>query len=89
MAKENVFESIPDARQGDADVKTSRFSPRYRALSIEEKALHDEIKEKAAELEAVFDKVKPGRYSSLAMTALEQAVIWSVKELGLNTKDGC
>lgn len=77
----NVFEGQPDGRQGDVNVKTSRFRPIYRALTDEEKALHDEIKAKAAELEAVFEKVKPGRYSSLAMTSLEQAVIWSIKEL--------
>ena len=81
MNKDNVFEGQPDARQAAEKIETSRFRPRYRALSEDEKALHDEIKSKAAELEALFEKVKPGRYRSLGLTALEESVMWTVKEL--------
>ena len=77
----NVFEGTPDARQSDQPIPVSRFRPRYRALTDEEKALHDALKDKAAELEALFQKVKPGRYNSLAITALEQSIMWIVKEL--------
>ena len=77
----NLYDGAPDGRQGDASVKPSRFRPRYRALTDDEKALHDEIKNKAAELEALFERVGPGRYASLAMTDLEKAVMWSVKGL--------
>ena len=78
----NVFEGQPDARQSaDVSEPVSRFRPRYRALTDDEKALHDDIKGKAAELEALFDQVKPGRYRSLGHTALEEAVMWTVKEL--------
>ncbi len=78
----NVFEGKPDARQSDSvSEPVSRFRPRYRALTDDEKALHDAIKTKAAELEALFDQVKPGRYRSLGMTALEESVMWTVKEL--------
>lgn len=77
----NVYEGQPDGRQGDANVVVSRFRPRYRALTDDEKALHDAIKDKAAELEALFGKVKPGRYNALAITSLEQSVMWVVKEL--------
>lgn len=78
----DVFSGPSDARQSaDQSMPASRFRPRYRALSDAEKALHDEIKAKAEELEGLFQKVKPGRYSSLALTALEQAVMWSIKEL--------
>jgi len=78
----NVFEGKPDGRQlADVDAPVSRFRPKYRALTDDEKALHDEIKSKAAELEAVFEKVKNGRYKSLAMTELETSVMWIVKEL--------
>jgi hypothetical protein len=78
----NVFEGKPDSRQSD-DVarKVSRFRPTYRALTDDEKALHDAIKTKAAELEDLFGKVKPGRYNSLALTSLEQSIMWVVKEL--------
>jgi hypothetical protein len=77
----NVFDGKPDGRQGDASVVTSRFRPKYRALTDAEKALHDQIKGKAGELEALFEQVKPGRYRALGMTALEEAVMWTVKEL--------
>lgn len=77
----HVFEGKPDARQADTAIPVSRFRPMYRALSDDEKALHDEIKSKAAELEAVFEKVNNGRYKSLAMTELETSVMWIVKEL--------
>lgn len=78
----HVYEGHPDARQSDSVTEpVSRFRPRYRALTDDEKALHDEIKSKAADLEALFDRVKPGRYRSLGLTALEEAVMWTVKEL--------
>jgi len=83
MGQDNhVYGGAPDGRQSpDHAEPLSRFRPRYRALSDEEKALHDEIKAKAAELETLFGRVKPGRYQSLGMTALEEAVMWTVKEL--------
>lgn len=78
----DVFEGVPDGRQSDrVDEPVSRFRPRYRALTDAEKALHDQIKAKAAELEALFEQVKPGRYKALGMTALEESVMWTVKEL--------
>jgi hypothetical protein len=77
----HVYEGQPDGRQADTAIPVTRFRPKYRALSDAEKALHDEIKDKATELEAVFNKVKTGRYASLAMTSLEQSVMWIVKEL--------
>lgn len=81
----NIFEGKPDERQSDSvKHKTSVFRPTYRALTGPEKALHDAIKGKAEELESLFNEVKsglPGRYRALAMTSLEQAVMWSVKEL--------
>jgi hypothetical protein len=77
----NVFEGAPDARQADTAIAVSRFRPRYRALTDQEKLLHDSLKDKAAELEALFSRVKPGRYNALAITALEQSVMWIVKEL--------
>lgn len=78
----HVYEGQPDGRQQDSTAApVSRFRPRYRALTDQEKALHDQLKDKAAELEALFDQVKNGRYRSLAFTALEESVMWAVKEL--------
>jgi hypothetical protein len=77
----DLYEGKPDGRQGDDKVVPSRFRPRYRALTPEEKELHDAIKEQAGVLERLVELVKPGRYRSLGMTALEEAVMWAVKEL--------
>lgn len=77
----HVYEGKPDGRQADGPIPVSRFRPQYRALSEDEKALHDALKNKAAELEELYAKVKPGRYNSLAITSLEQSVMWIVKEL--------
>lgn len=78
----NVFAGTPDARQSDQiETAVSKFRPIYRALTDDEKALHDAIKAKTDELDALFNQVKPGRYRSLAMTALEESVMWCVKEL--------
>lgn len=80
-ATSHVFEGTPDARQGDDTVVTSRFRPKYRALNDEEKTLHDSIKTKAMEIEALYDMVENGRYKSLAITSLEESIMWIIKEL--------
>lgn len=78
----HVYAGTPDARQSEkVDEPVSRFRLRYRALTDAEKSLHDQIKGKAAELESLFQQVKPGRYRSLGLTALEESVMWTVKEL--------
>lgn len=69
-----------DARQA-GEIQTSRFRPRYRKLNKDEMDLHDAIKTKAAEMEALFGMVRAGRYNALAVTALEQSVMWIVKGL--------
>lgn len=79
----NVFDGLPDGRQSpDVMHKVSRFRPTYRALTDDEKALHDEIKSKAEELEKLYDRMRTkGRYSALAVTSLEESVMWAVKQL--------
>ena len=78
----NVFGGEADARQSsNTGEPTSRFRPVYRALTDEEKSLHDRLKAKAVELELLFEEVKPGRYRSLGFTALEESIMWTVKEL--------
>ena len=78
----NVYKGTPDARQStDIAMPTTRFSPKYRALTKDETTLYNQIKRKATELETLFEQVKPGRYRSLGLTALEESVIWTFKEL--------
>lgn len=78
----DVFEGAPDARQSsDVSHKVSRFRPTYRALTDEEKALHDALKAKAVELETLIETIKAGRYRALAITSLEESIMWAVKEL--------
>lgn len=74
----DLFEGEPDARQGGADTIPTRFRPRYRKLTTDELALVDQIKEQAAVLERLIERT-PGRYSSIAMTELELAIMMAVK----------
>jgi hypothetical protein len=78
----NVYEGKPDSRQSaDQTEPVSRFRPRYRALSDDEKALHDELKAAYAGVETLLMRVNPGRYRALALTELEASCMWAVKEL--------
>lgn len=79
----DLYEDKPDARQLGVDEPqaVSRFRPRYRALTEEEVLLHDRIKGGASMLEAMFEQVPDGREKSIAMTKLEEAVMWIVKGL--------
>ena len=81
----HVFDGEPDERQSDdADHRVSRFRPTYRALAEEEKRLHDEIKVRAQDLELAIDRLPRSREQSLAMTKLEEAVMWAIKGLTAN-----
>lgn len=80
-AAAHIFEGKPDARQMTTPAPVSRFRPRYRALSEAEKALHDALKAKADELCALIETIKLGRYRALAITSLEESIMWAVKEL--------
>lgn len=85
----NVFEGAPDARQSEeVGHRVSRFRPTYRALTADEKALHDTIKNKAVELERLIEMIQPQRFDSpsprycaLALTSLEEAIMWAIKGL--------
>jgi hypothetical protein len=78
----NVYEGPTDGRQSsDVKMPTSRFRPRYRALTEPEKALHDKIKSAAEELEILIDEAGHGRYHALAITSLEESIMWAIKEL--------
>ncbi len=58
---------------------TEVFRPiTYEGLTEEQKSLVDQVKAKAAELYELFVKTS-GRESAVAITNLEQAVMWSVK----------
>lgn len=83
------------ASPSEGPIKVTRFRPRYRNLGPGEKDLHDEIKLTAERLEALIETIhkvsttvaspdRPvafGRYKALALTALEESVMWAVKEL--------
>lgn len=78
----NVFEGTPDARQSDDEkMPTSRFRPKYRALSDAEKKLHDNIKDNAQYMERLFDLIPPSREVSIALTKLEESIMWAIKGL--------
>lgn len=61
------------------------FRPQYRELSIEEKERLDSLKTKALDLLVTFnvdqDMKGKDRETSVAITKLEEAVMWAVKGL--------
>lgn len=78
----NTFEGTPDARQSDrVDAPVSRFRPTYRALTDEEKQLHDAIKLQADSMAVLFDNLKRSYMTEQAILRLEEAVFWAVKGL--------
>lgn len=77
----NLYKGDRQGRQA-GDIKPSRFRPQYRQLSDDdEKAHHDGIKATATALEELIEELPDGRYKSLALTALEESVMWAVKQL--------
>ena len=78
----HVYEGKPDDRQSpDVNHQVSRFRPTYRALTQDEKQLHDDIKAEYAVVEKLIEGMPNGRYKSLALTALEESCMWAVKQL--------
>ena len=61
----------------------NRFRTLYRRLSSEEQVQLAGLKVKAEELAQLIERSRPvpTRYTSLALTNLEQAVMWAVKEV--------
>lgn len=74
MSNEQYLGAGPE-RQADAGEPVSRFRPRYRPLTEAERQLHDAIKNKAAELEALFEQAadlhfgKPDDFPELELGA--------------------
>lgn len=66
-----------------AAVPSNRFRPTYRQLDHQELHKMEQLKSKAEELAVLIEAVRPipTRYTSLALTNLEQSVMWAVKEL--------
>lgn len=77
----DLYDDKPDARQATEPLTPTRFRPRYRQLTDEEKLLHDNIKNLAESLAVNIEQIKPGRYRSLAITSLEESIMWAIKEL--------
>lgn len=57
----------------------SRFRKQYRELTPIEKAIVEDIKTQAESLEESISNVPDGREKSIALTKLEEAVMWAVK----------
>lgn len=65
---------------------TDAMRKSYRELTEEEKAQVTAVKDKGAEFIAIIDDIKnsgngPSRELSLAVTKIEEAVMWAVKHV--------
>ena len=56
-----------------------RFRKQYRQLTDDEKALIETIKDKATDLELSLEEMENSREKLLALTNLEQAIMWSTQ----------
>jgi tetratricopeptide (TPR) repeat protein len=63
------------------DARRTAFRPVDGELSEGEQEVREAIYKQAEALEATYRLVQPGRYRSLALTSLEESVMWIVKEL--------
>ena len=63
------------------DARRTAFRPVDRELSEGEQEVREAIYKQAEALEATYRLVQSGRYRSLALTILEESVMWIVKEL--------
>ena len=61
--------------------ESTRFRRAYRALAADEEDLILGIKEQAEVLEGLLAQAPQGRYTALALTALEESVMWAVKSV--------
>lgn len=80
----NEKENSYVASESDERTANNTYRHQYRVLTEAEKAAMVAIKDKAAELEKLFRSVEasqPIREISLAVTNLEQAVMWGIKGL--------
>jgi tetratricopeptide (TPR) repeat protein len=86
-AKEDLgseLNAVRRAKFGGAeedDACRTVFRPVDRELSEREQEVREAIYKQAETLEATYRLVQPGRYRSLALTSLEESVMWIVKEL--------
>jgi len=63
------------------DARRTAFRPVDRELSEGEQEVREAIYKQAEALEATYRLVQSGRYRSLALTILEESVMWILKEL--------
>ena len=63
------------------DARRTAFGPVDRELSEGEQEVREAIYKQAEALEATYRLVQSGRYRSLALTILEESVMWILKEL--------
>ena len=57
------------------------FRKAYRKLEPGEAALMDALKDKATELHGLISSRPKSRYISLSVTALEESIMWAVKDI--------
>ena len=77
--RRELLSKFKGAKEDDA--RRTAFRPVDRELSEGEQEVREAIYKQAEALEATYRLVQPGRYRSLALTSLEESIMWIVKEL--------
>ena len=78
----SIHESrLAETKEAFTDPANHVFRKAYRQLTDVEKILMDALKNQAFEVYKIIKSTPPGREQALALTNLEQAVMWAVKAI--------
>ena len=72
---------LAETKEKFEDPSNHVFRKAYRQLTDGEKILMDALKDQAFEVYKIIKSAPPGREQALALTNLEQAVMWAVKAI--------
>ena len=72
---------LAESKEKFEDPSNHVFRKAYRQLTDGEKILMDALKDKAFEVHKIIKSVPAGREQALALTNLEQSVMWAVKAI--------
>ncbi len=78
----NIHESrLADTKEKFEDPSNHVFRKAYRQLTDGEKILMDALKDQAFDVYKIIKSTPAGREQALALTNLEQSVMWAVKAI--------
>lgn len=83
MDNQEALDKATEYLKSDSDerIKNNAMRHQYRMLSEEEKQFMVAIKDKGLEFAELIENMPKSREASLAITKIEEAVMWAVKSI--------